>query len=182
MSSELLTEVDDANDPKLRLLICKVCHSIQPLPDYQSRDIDGDETLMARVAEHQYPGSQRGHDMNLVRVSETSWNDPVKRKFIMTETSKEIGLGEGEGLGVELYAVRDNFSEDAMKCWRFKHGRTTNCADYMSDKMKILADSRAERKDLGLDPKTRAHVKLCSFCPMHSIAMQVRNKRKGLYN
>jgi hypothetical protein len=69
-----------------------------------------------------------------------------------------------------------------MKCWRFAHGRTSNCDDYMSDKMKILADSRAERKDLGLDPKTRASIKLCQFCPYHSVVMQRKRKAAGLYS
>lgn len=182
MSSELITESTDEHDQKIRLLVCKVCKSIQPLPDYQGRDIDRDETLLARVAEHQYPGTQRGHDMTLMRVSEASWNDPQKRASIQAEMGKHIGLGEGEGLGSEAYAVRDNYSEDAMKCWRFKHGRTSDCADYMSDKMLILADSRAERKDLGLDPKQRASIKLCQFCVVHSVVQQRKNKAKGLYN
>jgi hypothetical protein len=52
----------------------------------------------------------------------------------------------------------------------------------MSDKMKILADSRAERKDLGLDPKTRASIKLCQFCPYHSVVMQRKRKAAGLYS
>lgn len=181
--SDLIETSDDSNDAKIRLLVCHTCKTIQPLPDYQG-PVDGDETLMGRVAEHQYPGARRiGHDMDLGRVSESSWKDPQKQPQIIAEIQKNTkGLGEGEGLGDELYAVRSNYSEDAMSCWRFKHGRTSNCDDYMSDKMTLLADSVAERKDLGLDPKQRAKLKLCQFCPVHSVVMQRRRKAAGMYN
>lgn len=180
--SDLVATRDDSADAKLRLLVCKVCHSIQPLPDYQGRDIDRDETLLARVAEHQYPGSQRGHDMELLRVSETSWNDPGIRRQITAEMGKHIGLGEGEGLGSELYDVRNNYSDDAMACWRFKHNRTTDCGDYMKPHMAVLSDSKADRKDLGLDPKARPAIMVCQFCVIHSLVEQKKRKAKGLYN
>jgi hypothetical protein len=101
---------------------------------------------------------------------------------MLAEIKKNVGVGKGAGLGDEAYAVRDNFAEDAMKCWRFEHGRTSNCGDYMDDSKKILADSRGERKDLGLDPKARASIKLCQFCPYHSVVMQRKRKAAGLYS
>jgi hypothetical protein len=181
--SGLVETSDDSKGTKLRLLVCKTCNSIQPLPDYEG-PIDHDETLLARVAEHQYPGPAptRGHELELGRVSEASWNDPEKQAQMLGEIKKNVGVGKGAGLGNEAYAVRDNFAADAMKCWRFEHGRTSNCDDYMSDKKKILADSRAERKDLGLDPKTRASIKLCQFCPYHSVVMQRKRKAAGQYS
>jgi hypothetical protein len=180
--SDLVETSDDSKDAKIRILICKTCTSIQPLPDFEGNP-DHDETLHARVAEHQYPGSRptRGHDMELGRVSETSWNNPEKRKSMLAEIGKHVKLGDGGGLGVELYDVKDNFMEDAMKCWRFKHGRTANCDDYKHDKMKLLPDSRAERKDLGLDPAQRPVQYLCQYCPVESIVQQRKNKAKGLY-
>ena len=103
-----------------------------------------------------------------------------KRAQILAEIMKNTGgAGHGEGLG-ELYDVRNNYMEDAMACWRFKHGRTSDCDDYMSHKMNILADSKAERKDLGLDPKQRAVIKVCQFCPVHSIVKQRKNKARGM--
>lgn len=178
----LIETTDDSAGPKVRLLICHTCQSIQPIQDFQGNP-DHDEQLHARVAEHQYPGSRptRGHEMDLGRVSEASWNDPQRKQSIMAKLAEELGVGRGEGLGIENYAHKDNFMEDAMKCWRFKHNRTSDCGDYMSDRMLILADSREERRDLGLDPKTRATIKLCQFCPVHSVVMQRKNKARGLY-
>lgn len=180
--SDLITTSDDSASTKIRILVCHDCKVIQPIPDYEG-PVDHDEMLMARVAEHQYPGSQptRGHSMDLGRISEKSWNDTGKRSQIVAEIQKNTGgAGSGEGLG-ELYDVKNNYMEDAMACWRFKHGRTASCDDYMSDKMTLLADSVAERKDLGLNPRERATIKLCQFCPVHSIVMQKKRKKAGLY-
>ena len=179
---DLIETSDDSNDTKIRLLICHDCQVIVPIQDYQGHP-DRDEQLHARVTEHQYPGSRptRGHDMDLGRVSEKSWNDPQRKQSILAQLQEELGVGRGEGLGVDNYAHKDNFMEDAMKCWRFKHGRTSNCADYIVDKMLILSDSREERKDLGLDPKARATVKLCQFCVYHSVVQSRKNKARG-YN
>lgn len=181
--SDLVETSDDSKDAKIRILICKDCKSIQPLPDFGGRP-EHDETLIARVAEHQHPGPAptRGHAMELGRVSEVSWNNPEKRKQMLDEIGKNVGLGSGEGLGSELYDLKSTFAEDAMRCWRFKHGRTSNCDDYKHDKMKLLPDSRAERKDLGLDPKDRPVQYLCQYCPMESVIQQKRNEKKGLYN
>lgn len=181
--SELVQTSDDSKDAKVRILICKTCTVLQPLPDFEGNP-DHDEALHARVAEHQFPGSRptHGHDMQLVRVSERSWQDPGKRRSMLYEMGKKFGLGEGDGLGVELYDIKDNFMEDAMKCWRFKHGRTANCEDYRADKMKLLPDSRAERKELGLDPSQRPVQYLCQYCPVESIVQQRKNAAKGRYN
>ncbi len=162
------------------MLVCHTCEVIVPIPDYRGR-AEYDEFLQARVAEHQYPGSNptRGHDMDLGTVSEKSWDNPQIRPQIVAEimarTWHEVG-----GLGQALYDVQNNYKEDAMACWRFEHGRTSNCDDYMSEKKLILADSRAERKDLGLDPRQRAKISLCQFCPVHSVVQQRKNKARGM--
>lgn len=182
--NDLVTTTDDSAGPKIRILVCHTCKILQPLPDYEG-PADHDDTLLARVAEHQFPGTTptRGHNLDLGRMSEATWNNPKMRTQVIAEIQKQTGgAGHGEGLGGELYDVKNNFAEDAMRCWRFAHGRTSNCDDYMSDKMKILADSRAERKDLGLDPRQRAAIKLCQFCPVHSVVMQRKRQAAGQYN
>lgn len=174
--------------PKLRILVCHTCKAMVPIPDVPGGRGD-DEMLMARVMEHQFEPEHVGreiqsrpHEMILCRVPEQLWNNTQIRAHVVAEIQKHTrGAGDGEGLG-ELYDVKNNFMEDAMHCWRFQHGRTSNCDDYMSDKKLILADSRAERRDLGLDPRERASVKLCQFCPVHSVVQQRKNKKKGLYN
>lgn len=173
---------------KLRILVCHTCRAMVPIPDVPGGRGD-DELLMARVMQHQFEPEHVGreiqskpHEMILCRVPENLWNNATIRAQVVTEIQKHTrGAGDGEGLG-DLYDVKNNFMEDAMKCWRFEHGRTSNCDDYMSDKKLIMADSKAERRDLGLDVRERASVKLCQFCPVHSVVMQRKNKKRGLYN
>lgn len=181
--NELVETSDDSKDTKLRLLICHTCSSIQPIAAFHG-PAEHDEQLHARVAEHQYPGSRptRGHDMDLGKVSERSWNDPEKRRSILAKLGEEIGTGKGAGLGVENYDLRDDYMDMAMRCWRVEHNRTSDCGDYMSDRMTLLAHSVEERRDLGLDPRQRPKLKLCQFCPMHSVIMQRQRKKRGLYN
>lgn len=178
---DLVETSDDSKDSKIRLLFCHTCQIIQPIPDFHG-PAEYDEALHSRVAEHQYPGSRptRGHHMDLGRVAEKSWQDPEKRRSILVRLKDEIGVGNAAGLGIENYAHRDNFMEDAMRCWRIKHNRTSDCDDYMTDKMTLLANSVEERKDLGLDPKQRAQLRLCQFCPVHSVVQQKKNKKRGL--
>lgn len=186
--SDLITTTMSGDGPKLRILVCHTCKAMVPIPDVPGGRGD-DELLMGRVMEHQFPPVHHGnevqsrpHEMILCRVPESLWNNTQLRAHVVKEIQKHTtGAGDGEGLGQDLYDVKNNFMEDAMECWRKKHGRTSNCADYMSDRMLILADSKAERRELGLDPKTRATIKLCQFCPVHSVVMQRKRAAAGAY-
>ena len=184
--SNLITTTMSGDGPKLRILVCHTCKAMVPIPDVPGGRGD-DEMLMGRVMEHQFPPVHEGrevharpHEMILCRIPEALWNSTNLRAQVVAEIQKHVGgAGQGEGLG-ELYDVKNNFMEDAMACWRFKHGRTSNCDDYMSDSMAILADSKGERRDLGLDPTTRPKIKLCQFCPVHSVVQQRKNAKRGV--
>jgi hypothetical protein len=171
----------------VRLLVCHTCKSITPIPDHAGRG--DDDMLVNRVMEHQFDPEHLGrdemrlrpHEMLLCRAPEAIWN--THRKELIAEIHKHtVGAGEAEGLGVELYDVKSNFMEDAMKCWRFDHGRTSNCDDYMSEKKMLLPDSKAERKELGLDPADRPKQFLCQYCPYESLVQQRKNRKRGMYN
>lgn len=178
----------DWSGPSIRVLVCHTCKSMTPITDVPGGRGD-DDMLVSRVMEHQFEPVHQGgliqtrpHEMILCRVPEALWNSSSLRPKLVAEIQKHtVGAGEAEGLG-DLYDVKSNFMDDAMKCWRFEHGRTSNCGDYMSDKKKLLADSVAERRDLGLDPAERPVQHLCQYCPYHSVVQQRKNKKKGLYN
>lgn len=187
--SDLITGTTSlgGDGPKLRILVCHTCKAMVPIPDVEGGRGD-DELLMGRVMEHQFPPIHQGnevqsrpHEMILCRLPEALWNNTSIRSQVVAEIQKHVGgAGDGEGLG-ELYDVKNNFMEDAMECWRKGHGRTSNCGDYMSDKMLILADSKSERRELGLDVRNRATIKLCQFCPVHSVVMQRKRAQRGAY-
>ena len=155
-----------------------------PIPDVPGRG--DDELLMARVMEHQFPpvhvGNEiqsRPHEMILCRLPESLWNNTSLRPSVVREIQAHVGgAGDGEGLG-ELYDVKNTFTEDAYHCWAREHNRTTDCGDYKSSKKRLLADTRADRRELGLEQKARASTFLCDFCVYKSVVQKKAMKKAG---
>lgn len=178
--------VIDADGPRVRLLICHDCNSVDVLPWYEGPP-EYDDTLNYRLREfHQGPLDERGepryyHHGTMATVNEKSWDDSEKQRQILSEISKAHAGGE-VGLGNKMYAARSNFKDDAQECWR-RHGRTQNCEDYKSDSKRLVPDTRGDRKELGLDTKAsrRPGTSLCVFCPYHSVVMQRARKAQGFY-
>lgn len=178
--------VIDADGPRLRLLICHDCGSIDVLPWYDGPP-EYDDTLRYRLREaHQGPLDDFGepryyHRGTMATVAEKSWDDSSTQKKIIDELVKAHAGGE-VGLGSKIYHARSNFKDDAMQCWR-EHNRTENCGDYKSDKKKLVPDTRGDRKELGLDTSSRNRpgTSLCVFCPYHSIVMERVRKSQGFY-
>lgn len=179
-------KVIDANGPRLRLLICHDCNTVDVLPWYDGPP-EYDDTLKYRLREsHQGPLDEYGepryyHHGTMATVAEKSWDDGAKRKQILDEIAKAHAGGE-LGLGSKLYHARSNFKEDAFQCWR-EHNRTTDCQDYKSDKKKLVPDTRGDRRELGLETKSssRPGTYLCVFCPYHTIVMEKVRKEQGFY-
>lgn len=173
--------VVDSDDARMRILVCFDCDSVDPLPLYDGPP-EHDEYLTARIGNHRTPGGTP-HRGRLFTVSEKSWNNPSYRAEILKEIDKARGGGD-TGLGTRFYDVRSTFQEDAMTCWRVKHNRTENCEDYKSDKMRLVPDTKEERKDLGMETRAR-HIPggtyLCMFCPYASIVMERQRKAQGFY-
>lgn len=174
--------VVDADDPRIRLLICNVCNTIEPIPMFDGPP-EHDELLNYRLAPHR---TTEGHPHvgMLPTVSEKSWNDPVRQKKIIEELNKARAGGE-VGLGSELYNLRSTFEDDAMRCWRIEHNRTTDCGDYKSDRMKLTPQhTRGDRKDLGLETRSKhmpTSTWLCTFCPYHTVVMEQTRRAQGYY-
>lgn len=165
---------------RIRLLICHGCESITPVPwcgeDYQCTHPSCVEPLEYRLADH------IGHLADLADIDEETWDDPVKRTRVIRETIPYAkGTGKGAGLGSQFYDVKATFQDDAFTCWR-RHNRTKNCADWNTDRMRLYPDTKADRKEAGLDPKTRATTFLCQYCPVTSIYMQRMRRDKYKYD
>jgi hypothetical protein len=166
---------------KLRLLICEHCGSVEEMPDYAG-PWQSDTWLNEKLKNHLLPSGEKTHgNAHVARIDASDWMS--HRQDIVAKMASEFTMpGQGAGFGQTYYDTKDNFSADAMQCWRVEHNRTTNCGDYKSDKKRLLPDTRAERKELGLDPRTRPNTFLCDFCPYNSIVMQRRASEEFKYN
>jgi hypothetical protein len=170
-------------DP-IRLLVCDTCKTVEELPAY-SGDPRGDTWLREKEKSHLLPSGSGFHgEYHIARIERSVWisNKSEIIQQMVKEFSNYAPAGEGLGLGQKFYDAKDNFSIDAMKCWRVEHGRTLNCDDYMSSKKRILPDTRAERKSEGLDYKHRPAIYLCSMCPYHQVVQQRKASEQYRYN
>lgn len=179
--NELVETSNDSNDEKIRLMVCPVCKSIDPLPMYDGPD-EYDETGQAKATMHMF-GDGRFHPFIVGTVSEKSWENPRTRSEIVKKVSSEVSPGEGVGLGDELYDVRSNYSEEAMKCWRIEHNRTKDCGDWKIERKRLIPHTQAERKAEGMPHRARdiqSKTYLCDFCVMRSVKQNKVNDAKGL--
>lgn len=156
-------------DERIRLLICHTDGAVHELPFYEGPP-EHDDTLNYRVAEH------RDHRGSLATVKKSDWEKPSYRDGILEKIAAAVRPGEGSGLGQTFYDVKNNFQQDAITCWK-KHSRTLDCGDYMTDKMRLYPDTKADRKELGITT-ARPNTFLCQFCPVHSVVTGKKNKEK----
>ena len=167
---DFIEETKDSDDAKIRLLVCNICQTVTPLPYFDGPN-EYDQTGQARAQDHKF-GDGRFHPFIVGTVSEKSWDNPRIRPEILAKLSEELTPGEGEGFGQEFYDVKNTFSEDAMKCWRIDHNRTTDCQDYKTEPKRLIPNTQADRRAEGLPSRARdipTNMFLCDFCPYKSV-------------
>ena len=169
-------------EDKIRLLICQTCGTIEALPLYEG-DPRYDDWLNSKTSVHKTP-SGTPHIGSLATVNSKDWANPTYHDAITKEIAQQLTpAGHGAGFGQTFYDTKDNFLQDAMTCWKgFNRTTDPGHCDYRKDSKRLLPDTRAERKEAGMDPKTRPNTFLCDFCPVHSLVLQKRRKDAGLYD
>lgn len=169
-----------AIENKIRLVVCTTCSSVEEIPDYEG-PWQNDTWLNEKLKGHMLPSGEKTHgEVHVVGIDGNIWM--TNKNDALAWLSNELTPpGQGLGLGQTLYDAKDNYSADAMRCWRIDHQRTTNCGDYRSDKKRILPDTAAERKAEGITTK-RPNIFLCDFCPYQQIINQRRDSEEFKYN
>ncbi|MFD9947195.1 hypothetical protein ACFWYW_23915 [Nonomuraea sp. NPDC059023] len=162
-------------EPKIRLLLCGTCTTIEELPDHHG-PVESDDLLAYLASRHRFPSGTPHAGGQLFDVEEKHWRNTETRKQIVDQ----INARSGEGLGRSFYELKDTFKEDAFTCWK-KHNRTTNCGDFKSEAKRLTPDTAAERKAAGLG-KARSNRFLCEFCPHFSVVMQRMRAARGDYH
>lgn len=164
---------------KIRVLICKTCGSAEELPWYEG-PVSQDSWLERAVNRH--PGHLAGGLFNI--DVQQFWNTKEKRKITLESLYTQLEIpGTGPGLGDDFYNLKSTYLDDAMTCWKgFNRTTDPGHCDYFKENKRILPDTKADRKELGLDPKDRPNTFLCQFCPVHSLVMQKKRKAAGAYN
>jgi len=154
-------EVRDLEDngPRVRLLRCVDCKSIDELPPYSGpagQDVLLDNLLQSK---HIY-ASGTTHEVTLLTMSAKLWND----KTIQPRIVKQLSAGGSQGLDeldADYYATRNTYQEDALACFS-RHARPKEgCIDYENPDKRIGNPTKE-----GWQSGPRVY--LCNFCPVQS--------------
>lgn len=177
--------------PEIRLLACTNCKTVEVLDDYtgpQERADEYDVVLNLALEKHKDGVERIPHIGQVFRVKLQDWNHQDKQGQILQQVLSSLDPEAETGLGSVAYSIRDNFRADAMSCWE-QHLRTPSCSDYKSDAKRLVPDTSAERKELGMgkaseyDRNNPALTRfLCEYCPVHSLVQQSIRKKAGLYD
>ena len=166
--------------PRIRLLFCKNCKSLEELPDFEGPPEDD---ILLRILTERHQSAGVPHAGQLMRVSIQLWSVPSVKKEI-TEQIYQNGAPGLNALMPGFYESKATFAEDAMVCWAQHLRPARDCPDYGSEKKRLLPDTKAERKELGLAPAEvdGPRVYLCNFCPVHSAVVTKQRKARGDYD
>jgi hypothetical protein len=180
-----IDEEDLKNGPRDQLLVCGDCHTIEHVPAFYGPP-EYNMPLRARLANHsvELADGISTHPLAITTVNAKLWAENEDfRKYITKAISAATKTGD-VGLGDANYDLKSTFQEDAMACWRGEHNRTQNCEDYRSDKKRLVPPTRGERKELGMETRSKhipSNTWLCNYCPYHSIVEDRVRKAQGFY-
>lgn len=175
------TEVRD-NGPKIRLLYCYNCKSIEELPDFEGRPED-DHLLEILVEKHQSAGIP--HTGFLSKIGVKIWSQEKYRKEIIKNLRDRVGGGLAD-IDPDYYTTKATFYEDAMKCYNLHLRPAEDCSDWRAKNKRLIPKGTDEiRKEIGLESAAKSastNVFLCDFCPVKTYYVTKSREEKGLYN
>jgi len=174
------TQIKD-DGPKIRLLYCYNCKTIEELPDFEGHP-DDDILLQVLVDKHESAGIP--HAGFLSKIGVKLYSRPEVKKQIVKNIRDRVGGGLAD-IDPEYYNTKATFGEDAMKCYNLHLRPVTGCPDYKSEKKRLVPKGTDDiRKELGLDSAAKSEstkVYLCDFCPAKAYAVEKARQQAGLY-
>lgn len=177
MTQPTLVQMDESG-PRIRLLYCSVCKSLEELPPFEGRP-ENDVLLQLSAERHETNGVR--HTGHLFDVALKLWSsERVRKEIIKQIKGGSKGLDE---IDPTYYDSKSTFAEDALKCFALHLRPKGSCPDWRSERKRLVPDTREDRNDLGLAPvkaDTGPKVFLCDFCPVKSFYIQKQHDAKGL--
>jgi len=174
------TEVKD-DGPRIRLLYCYNCKTIEELPDFKGNPED-DVTLQVLVERHETAGIP--HTGFLSDIGVKLWSQEKFRKEIIKNLRNRVGGGLSD-IDPDYYTTKATFYDDAMKCYSEHNRPKEDCGDWRAKNKRLVPKNTAElRKELGLVSAAQSggtNVFLCDFCPVKTHYATQQRKAAGLY-
>jgi len=183
--------------PQIRLLVCRMCESVDEVPDYEG-PVEGDTLLERVVAKHQQDcgtanvGGEQAEvasqqDRFLVKIDREDWNNERVKKEILNRLSMS-----GTGFEEKVYDVKNTWKADAMSCYSSHRRPQDGCIDYKDDSKRVgngflTEEEESLKKSSGLFTgmtrrRQQQTVFLCDFCPVKSGVQEKVFTKRGLYD
>lgn len=166
--------------PKIRLLYCYQCKTIEELPDFEGSPED-DHLLEVLIEKHESAGIK--HTGFLSKIGVKLWSQEKFRKQIIENLRNRVGGGLAD-IDPDYYTTKATFFDDAMKCFNLHLRPTEGCYDWRSSSKKLVPKTAAERKEVGLPmpgKENSTNVFLCDFCPAKTYVVQKMRDKAGQY-
>jgi hypothetical protein len=166
--------------PKIRLLYCYNCDTIEELPDFEGRPED-DHLLEIMIEKHESAGVP--HNGFLSKIGVKLYAQEKFRKEIIKNLRTRVGGGLAD-IDPDYYTTKATFYDDAMKCFSAHLRPTGSCSDYKAANKKLVPKTQAERKEVGLPmpgQENSTNVFLCDFCPVKTHVVTQMRKKSGMY-
>lgn len=174
------TEIKDEG-PKIRLLYCYVCKTIEELPDFEGNP-DDDVLLQVLIEKHESAGIP--HTGFLSKIGVKLYSRPEVRKQVIENLRNRVGGGLAD-IDPDYYTTKATFGEDAMKCFNLHLRPVQGCYEYKDEKKRLIPKGTDDiRKELGLDTAAKSastKVYLCDFCPAKTYVVEQNRKKLGMY-
>ena len=175
------TEIKD-DGPKIRLLYCYNCKTIEEIPDFEGHP-DDDVTLQILVERHESAGIP--HTGFLSKIGVKLYSRPEVKKQVIENLRNRVGGGLAD-LDPDYYTTKATFSDDAMKCYSEHLRPKESCYDWRAKNKRLVPKNTAElRKEAGLMSAAKSagtNVFLCDFCPVKTYYATQQRKAAGLYD
>lgn len=166
---------DTATHPKIRLLHCHDCGTLEELPWYEG-PADRDVTLEYSLSKHETNGHR--HIGKLYDVEERVWKLENLRRTLI----EQIKGGGSSGLAAfdpEFYNTRDTLKEDAATCYQAHLRPKEGCGEWRTDRKKLVPATKKDRKEVGLSMEGAPVGWLCDFCVVRSYYERKNNEAMG---
>ena len=174
------TEIKD-DGPKIRLLYCYNCKTIEELPDFEGNP-DDDVLLQVLVEKHESAGVP--HTGFLAKIGAKTYSRPEVKKQVIENLRNKVGGGLAD-IDPDYYTTKATFYDDAMKCYNEHRRPKEDCGDWRSKNKRLVPKNTAElRKEAGLMSAAKSagtNVFLCDFCPVKTHYVTQQRKAAKLY-
>lgn len=174
------TQIKDEG-PKIRLLYCYNCKTIEEIPDFEGNP-DDDVVLQVLVDRHESAGIP--HTGFMAKIGVKLYSRPEVKKQIIENLRNRVGGGLAD-IDPDYYTTKATFFEDAMKCFNLHNRPSEGCPDWQAKNKRLIPKGTDDiRKDLGLESAAKSastKVFLCDFCPAKQYVVDQQRKAAGLY-